>query len=173
MEIWKTVVIDGVAYENYEVSNKGKIRSLSYKGTGKIKELTGAKDKDGYLMVCLCKGEKQKVCSIHRIVAFTFIENDDETKTQVNHIDEDKTNNSVENLEWCNAKYNINYGTRTERMAKSKSKKIIGKSLTENKVIIFNKLTQAQNFGFDASTISKCCKGKQRQHKGYVWSYID
>ena len=108
-EIWKTVIIDGEIYENYEVSNLGKIRSLNYNRSGEVKELRLIVSKGGYLTVNLCKDGKYKMYTVHRLVAFAFIPNDDsENKTDVNHIDEDKSNNTVENLEWCTKKQNIN-----------------------------------------------------------------
>ena len=117
-EIWKTVIIDGEIYENYEVSNLGKIRSLNYRRSGEVKELRLSVGKGGYLQVPLCKNGKHKIYKVHRLVAFAFIPNDDtENKIDVNHIDEDKSNNTVENLEWCTASYNNNYGTRNERVA--------------------------------------------------------
>ena len=169
MEVWRTAIYNGEVYGDYEVSNMGNVRNIK---TGRV--LKPQKDKGGYLCVVLYRNGKHKQCKIHRLVAFAFIPNDDvEHKTDVNHISEVKTENFVENLEWCTRKENNNHGTHNERMAKSKSKKVIGKSLTENKVIVLQSTRQANKFGFDQSTISKCCKGKQRQHKGYVWSYID
>ena len=168
MEQWKTAIYNGEIYDNYEVSNMGNVRNAK---RGKMKKLQ--KDKDGYLCVGLYRNGKHKECKVHRLVAFAFIENDDETKTEVNHINEIKHDCRVENLEWCTRKHNVNYGTRSVREAKSKSKKIIGKSLTENKVIVFKSMKQAGIFGFDASAICNCCQGKQRQHKGYTWHYVD
>ena len=174
MEVWKTAIYNGEVYDNYEVSNLGQVRSVNYNHTGKAKILKPRMVKGGYLVVGLHKNGKQKQCYTHRLVAYTFIENDEPTvKTEVNHINEDKTLNTVENLEWCTRKHNINHGTRNRRDGKTKSKKIIGKSLTENKVIVFQSIKQAGKFGFAIGHICNCCQGKQRQHKGYVWSYID
>jgi hypothetical protein len=75
------------------------------------------------LQVSLTKNKIAKKHKVHRLVAIAFIDNPDNLP-QVNHKDENKTNNSVENLEWCDAKYNINYGTRTER-AKRKREEIL------------------------------------------------
>lgn len=184
-EEWRTVVYDGEVFEDYEVSNTGKVRSLDrvdasgHKRKGKI--LKPQKINSGYLVVGLWKNGKASKLLIHRIVAFTWILNDDPiNKTEVNHISEVKTDCSVENLEWCDRKYNLYYGTGRERQTKTikktvrktKGKKVIGKSLTENKVIILNSISQANNFGFDASAIFKCCNGKFSQHHGYKWSYV-
>lgn len=119
IEIWKSIP----GYEGlYEVSNTGQIRSLDmYVKVGfgayrlqKGKVLSPAKDKYGYLVVSLTYNGKHKTIKVHRLVAQAFIENPDNLP-EVNHKDEDKTNNIVENLEWCNHKYNMNYGTRTIR----------------------------------------------------------
>mgnify|MGYP002509051895 CR=1 FL=1 len=176
-EQWRTCVYDGETWDEYEVSTKGRVRSLNYyRVKGQVQLLKLIEDGDSYLLVNLYyKGEKKrKLCKVHRLVAFAFIENDDvENKNDVNHINELRHDNRVENLEWMTHKENINYGNHTERMAKTKCKKIMGKSLMENKVIVFKSIAQAEKFGFDASNICKCCKGKLKQYKNYVWNYIN
>lgn len=126
MEEWKNVI----GYEGlYEVSNTGQVRSLDRYvkySNGRIhlhkgKVLSPVKDKYGYLAVCLCCNEKQKRIKIHRLVAQAFLPNPDNLP-QVNHKDEDKLNNSVDNLEWCTAKYNNNYGHRTENIVSTRVK---------------------------------------------------
>ena len=74
---------------------------------------------NGYLIACLWKNNKQKKFVIHRLVANVFIDNPNNYK-EVNHLDEDKTNNRVDNLEWCSHKYNMNYGKVREKISKSK-----------------------------------------------------
>lgn len=110
-EIWKDVK----GYEGlYKVSNFGRVKSLKY-GRERILK-TG---KHGYyLTVSLYFDNKLKTAKVHRLVAMAFIENPD-NKPQVNHLDEDKTNNNVNNLEWVTAKENINYGTAIQRRAKT------------------------------------------------------
>ena len=121
-EIWKTVVIDGEEWDNYEVSNMGRIRSLNFKRTGKIKVLKLKNNGKGYLQVALSNNGIMKYYLIHRLVANTFIPNPN-NYTEVNHIDENKSNNYVNNLEWVSHKENMNHGTRTERSTKTRSKK--------------------------------------------------
>ena len=106
-EEWKDVV----GYEGlYQVSDTGKIRSLfRYK-----KELKPNITRNGYATVELFKNKESKRLLIHRLVAFAFIENQNNLP-QVNHIDENKLNNHVENLEWQTAKENMNFGTRAFR----------------------------------------------------------
>jgi hypothetical protein len=115
-EIWKPVPgFEGL----YEVSTEGAVRSLPGKKThskGRTLRLTA--NSYGYLVVGLRKDGKAKQFTVHRLVAMTFIPNPLELP-QVNHKDEDKTNNHVENLEWCDAKYNCNWGTWRERDTRS------------------------------------------------------
>ena len=84
----------------------------------------------GYLQVSLTKNKIAKKHKVQRLGAIAVIDNPDNLP-QVNHKDENKTNNSVENLEWCDAKYNINYGTRTER-AKRKREEILNNGFTKS-----------------------------------------
>ena len=122
-EIWRPVVgFEGL----YEVSSYGRVKSLKrpYENNGGIqwtKEriLSPGKDKDGYLQVNLHCNGKQHQRKIHRLVAQAFLPNPDNLP-MVNHKDEDKTNNRVDNLEWCTAKYNSTYGTVRERAAKTR-----------------------------------------------------
>ena len=110
MEEWKEVP----DYEGlYEVSNTGNVRSLI-----KNKIIKGFINRCGYKLVGLSKNGISKWFQVHRLVAQVFIPNPDNLP-MVNHKDEDKNNNRVENLEWCDAKYNINYGTRLDKVKKT------------------------------------------------------
>lgn len=114
MEIWKDIQgYDGL----YQVSNIGRVKSLNYSRTGKEKILKPCKA-NGYLQVYLYKEGKSKMYKIHRLVAMAFIPNPDNLPC-VNHIDEDKSNNCEDNLEWCTVAYNNTYGTRIQRQAES------------------------------------------------------
>ena len=105
-EIWKD--IEG--YEGlYEVSSYGRVRNLV---SGKF--IKPSQKNDGYCRVCLYKNGGGKCINIHRLVAQAFIPNPDNLP-EINHLDEDKTNNRVDNLEFCNHKYNCNYGTLQQR----------------------------------------------------------
>lgn len=163
---WKTVIVDGEVYD-YEVSENGDIRN---KRNGKL--LKWSKNSNGYYKVSLRKDGDIKQFYVHRLVGMMFVPNDDATKKEINHIDEDKSNNHYSNIEWCDRTYNVNYGDRTRKASKTQSKKVIGKSLTENKVIILQSTQQAKLFGFSQSAVCDCCNGKIRQHKGYVFSYV-
>ena len=178
MEQWKDIIIEqkGIVYDftgKYQVSNLGNVRSLNYSNTGEIKMMKPGVY-GGYLRIPLTKDGKTTKFLIHRLVANAFIENDDPAnKTQVNHKNENPLNNNVNNLEWTTPKENSNYGTRTRRMAKTQSKKVIGYSLTDNKVIILQSSQCAKKFGFNQSAISRCCLGQRKSHLGYKWEYLD
>lgn len=169
-EIWKPVTVDGEIYESYEVSNMGRVRSLNYRRTGKIQVLKPSTNKDGYLQVGLCKDGKQKKCVVHRLVAYAFIENENPTeKTDVNHLNEIKDDNRVENLEWCTKKYNNNHGTHNERMAKAKSKKIRCVETGE----VFESIIEAERkTGLVYSGICECCNGKRKTCGGFHWECV-
>ena len=164
-EIWKDIT----GYEGlYQVSDKGRVKSIGY---GKERILKPGRDKDGYLFVILCKNHKMKCCRIHRLVSQSFILNP-QNLPQINHKNEDKTDNKVDNLEWCSAKYNLNYGTHNQRMAETKSKHVLqymktGEFIKEWK----STMDVERNLGFVNASISRCCNGKCKSAYGFVWRY--
>lgn len=112
-EEWKDIK----GYEGiYQISNMGRVKSLSNGKYKKEKIRKYRKDKDGYLQLNLHKNNVMTTFKVHRLVAEAFIPNP-HNLPQVNHKDEDKTNNRVDNLEWCTVEYNNNYGTRNKRIA--------------------------------------------------------
>lgn len=149
--------------EYYKVSNTGKVYSLR-----KQKELKAVKDNHGYLQVTLCGKNNHKNFRVHRLVALSFLEKV-EGKNEINHIDEDKINNNVNNLEWCNGKYNSNYGTRNERIVANSKIAIKGINVKTNETIYFNSMREAEKRGFHCGHISYCISGKLKTHKGYKW----
>lgn len=175
MEIWKDIK----GYEGlYKVSNLGRVKSLSRRDrlnrVIQEKVLKPGSNKVGYLHVNLYKEGRVKICKVHRLVAQAFIPNP-EDKPEVNHKDEDKTNNKVENLEWMTCKENINYGIHNERSAKSRtndkkrSKPIYGINIKTNERVEFPSTMEAQRNGFSSGTIVDCLKGRRKSHKGYKW----
>lgn len=110
IEVWKDVV----GYEGlYQVSSFGRVKRLK---NGKERILKPILHCSGYLYVNLFKNKIHEGFRVHRLVAMTFIPNLNDLP-QVNHKDENKMNNHAENLEWCDAKYNTNFGTRTKKAA--------------------------------------------------------
>ena len=185
-EIWKDIEgFEGL----YQVSNLGRVRSLdriakrqrngqSYDIPVNGKILGQRPIKKGYLRVALSKGYKQmSYLQVHRLVAVAFIPNPDNLP-QVNHIDEDKTNNRVDNLEWCNNKYNSDHGTRNERISKANSKSVIQMDLQGNDLRRFDSIHDAALAigGLHyVSAISFVCKGIRGRMSagGYRWRYVD
>lgn len=176
IEIWKTAVYDSEIYEGlYKVSNWGRIMSLNYNNTGKPGLMNPFDNGDGYLRVVLCKNGEHKKCLVHRLVAFTFLENP-ENKPEINHIDEDKTNNQVDNIEWKWHKDNINHGTRNERAGKANtngkcSKKVLQLSLSGELIREWPSVSECGRNGFDKGNVCKCCNGKKSQYKGFRFMY--
>lgn len=168
-EIWKDIP----NFESeYKVSNLGKIKSLKY---NKEKILKAADNGHGYMFVNLCKQNITSNCYIHRLVAETFIPNPNNLP-EVNHKDEDKTNNCVDNLEWCNSKYNSNYGNRNKKMKTHHilkyGKKVNQYDLQGNFIKQFESLSSIeQELGFCSIAISNCCKGKTNTSYNYKWSF--
>lgn len=167
LEYWKSI-------ENYEglymISDLGRVKSLNYSHTGKAKILQMRIDKWGYLQIGLYKDGKTKAFLVHRLVAIAFIPNP-LNKPQVNHIDENKENNNVKNLEWVTNKENSNWGTKIERGAKSQRIPVIGVNIVTNEIIELEGIKKSKEFGFNPSSITNCCQGKQETHKGYKFYY--
>lgn len=160
IEIFKD--IEG--YENYQVSNYGSVKSLGNGKTRKEKVLKPFNTTKGYLYVDLYKQGKRKNYYIHRLVAQAFLPNPNNLP-EINHKDEDKTNNHVTNLEWCDRKYNINYGTLKEKL----SKPVI---CIETGKIYPSTMEVQRELGFAQSHISSACNGKLKQAYGYTWKYV-
>lgn len=151
-------------YENYEVRPNGEVINTK---TGRV--LKGQKNSSGYMQVCLCKNGKQKTFKVHRLVAEAFIPNPDNL-LEINHRDEDKTNNTVENLEWCTRKYNNNYGTRIKRV----SKQVLQLRKDGSLVRVWPSTNEIQRqLHFDSGFISACCRGKYHTAYGYKWCYAN
>jgi hypothetical protein len=178
-EVWKDIK----GYEGlYQVSNLGRVKSLErtikhktcyggfYHVKGKI--LKPKIDKDGYFRIGLKKDKIKKYYFIHRLVAITFINNPNNF-LQVNHKDENKRNNQVNNLEWCNSKYNINYGNGIKKSALTRSKKIIQYDLNNNYIKTWDTMNDAIRFYNGNTQICQCCKGKRKNANGYKWKYAN
>ena len=169
-EQWRTAIYDGEIYEDFKVSNLGRIKSLNYRRTGKSELMTPSENTDGYFKVNLRKNGENKTCYVHRLIAQTFIPNP-ENKPEINHIDEDKTNNRVDNLEWKWHKDNINHGTHNERSAKARSKPVLQFSLTGDFIREWSSTMECGRNGFNQGAVAACCRGKLLQYKGFLWMY--
>lgn len=171
-EIWKDVV----GYEgHYQVSNLGRIRSLFFNKSARDDPyiMNPHIQKNGYVYVRLYKNKSYRSVRLHRIVATAFIPNPNNYPI-INHIDEDKANNMVENLEWCTHKYNSNYGNRIEKTI-SPQRKPIGKyDLNGNLIKVYRGVNEAARVeNLSAGNICMTCKGKRLMAGGYEWRYMD
>lgn len=173
MEIWRDIAdFEGL----YQVSNLGRVKSKNYRHTtGQERVLKPVKDRYGYLRVDLCKDGKVKNMKVHRLVAQAFIPNPNNWP-QVNHRDEIKSNNSVENLEWVTASYNTNYGTRIERVIAThntrktcKAEQPIIASRSDKERWFKSQHEAARQLGLDYGHIKDCIAGR-RHHTG-GWSF--
>lgn len=167
----------------YQVSDLGRVKTLNYKRSGKEKILIPTIGKNGYKVVTLTKNGKQRKYYIHRLVAMAMIENPFPDKwVQVNHRDEDKMNNRVENLEWCSASYNTNYGTGPKRRLDNRHTDGITLSIqcgrsykvlcVETGEVFMSTRDVERKLGYDYSNIASCCRGNQKTSYGYHWKYI-
>lgn len=155
-------------FEDYMVSSDGKVWSLK---SGKMKELKLRIRKDGYLDVNLYTNGQIAHKRVHRLVAEAFITNP-ENKPEVNHKDEDKTNNSAENLEWCDRNYNNNFGHRNEKSRKTQTNDPVKSTpvLCEETGEQYPSAHEAsRQTGVDVSNICKCLNGRYKTAGGYHW----
>ena len=171
-EEWK--IING--FEDYEVSNHGQVRKIRGHSSGKI--MSPKKKKNGYLEIGLRKNKKRDFKYIHILVLEAFKPNKDLTKTECNHLDGNKENNYVGNLEWCTHKENIKHAIEIGLMIPIKGKDHPNSKSTENDIIEIQKMlssndykngriTQtdiADKFGIAQQTVSKINNNKSWKH---------
>lgn len=189
-EIWRTAISDGEPYEGYKVSNWGRIKSLNYRRTGRAELMNPWEDTGGYLQVELSKNGEYKTCLVHRLIAETFLPNP-EGKPCINHKIEGKKGKKINmvffnidgsiskeksTIEWCDGKYNHNYGTINERISKANtngklSKPVLQLSLTGELIREYPSVRECERNGFEHSGVIRCCNGKQRTHRGFKFMY--
>ena len=172
-EEWRDVV----GYEGrYQVSSMGRVKSLVRKDclgrTVKERFLKPCMDKDEYLLVTLCAGGKPKTLRVHRLVCEAFHENPD-NKSDVNHINENKTDNRAVNLEWSTRRENCNHGSRNERVAKSQSKPVAQYAQDGELIKVWPSTMEAERqAGFNCGNISLAANGNRKTACGFIWKYI-
>lgn len=163
-EIWKDIK----GYEGkYQISNLGNVKTL------KRNKILKPNKSGEYDYVILYMNGKGKIKKIHRLVAENYIENPNGLEC-VNHKDENKRNNVVNNLEWCTKQYNCNYGKRNEKMSKSNSKyKIVQKNKIGVILKIWKNIWELEhNTSYNKSVIRQCCKNRCKTAYGYKWEYM-
>lgn len=179
MEIWKDIP----GYEGkYQVSNLGRVKSLpklvGTRTTGRIckgyvQQERILKPQDagwGYLKVALWKDGKFKQRKIHRLVLEAFCPTDGMDVLNVNHRDENKKNNHLDNLCWVTPSENVNWGTRNERVSKANSKPVYCVELDKTFV---NLTTASVETGTRLNVLCSCLKGRYKTAGGYHWRYAE
>lgn len=179
MEIWKDIK----DYETlYQISNKGKIKSLQRYVVSKSGSKQLIKEKirktttttAGYEYIVLSKNGNHKTVLVHRLVAETFLDNPNNLEC-VNHKDENKHNNCVDNLEWCDYTYNNTYkNIHLRRNLDNITRKVIQYDLDMNEIKRWNSIKEAANyFKAASSNIIKCCIGERNHTVGFKWRYYE
>ena len=167
-------------YDNYSISDEGQVRNDK---TGRILKQYGLRS--GYAQVTLSKDGKTKTQYVHRLVMNTFKPNPDPTiYTDINHIDYNKFNNTLDNLEWCTKAENTAYMIKLGRNKRTEiwiqrlntglepmRKRVVGVAVKTGETIEFDGVNKTREAGFQPSCVSNCCKGIRKQHKGYIWRY--
>lgn len=164
-EEWKDVI----GYEGlYKVSNFGNVYS-----TRSGRNLIGGKDKDGYRQVLLYPNEgKRETKRVHQLVAKAFIPNP-LNYPMINHKDRNVTNNCVNNLEWCDAKYNNNYLDCALRRSIALGKVVAQVDLNGNVVATYHSAAEAhRQTGISRGHICEVCRGERNTAGGYSWRYL-
>ena len=148
----------------YKVNRNGDVINCK---TGKL--LKKSDHGEGYMVVTLINNRKCKTTLVHRIVAETFLDNPEKLPC-VNHKDENKSNNSVENLEWCTYKYNNRYNEINKRIAEKKKKRIVQMDLEGNILREWESIQEAKEVA-NTTNISLCCCGKRKTAGGFRWAH--
>lgn len=185
----KEVFRDVLGYEGlYQVSNYGRVKSLERKNIfycglrkehlerpTKEKFLNYNKSNRGYLQVCLTKNGKSKTYTVHRLVAKAFLPNL-KNKKQVNHIDGNKENNNIDNLEWVTSSENNKHAFITGLNKPHNMRKVNQYDLQGNFIKQWNSITdflKENSLNLKNSNITTCCKGKRKNAYGFIWKYAD
>ena len=166
MEKW----IDIKGYEGlYQISDQGNVKRLAGSPKCKVDRiLKKSISSNGYLSVILYKDGKSKTYRIHRLVLENFSPCENMEKLEVNHLDEDITNNTINNLQWCTHQDNLNYGNRAKKYSKSRGHKV--QCIETGKV--YDSMREAErDTGCAHTHISECVRGIATHCNGYHWQY--
>lgn len=162
--MWKKIIVDEKE-TNYSISETGEVKN-DVSG-----RMLNPSIQQGYCHVGLTIDGKIRRFRVHRLVAIAFIENP-ENKPYVNHIDGCRSNNSVENLEWCTPAENTQHAVRTGLMSPTREKKVIQYSLDGEKIQEFISLSEAaRQTGSQGAKITLCCQFQRKTHNGFQWRY--
>ena len=166
-EIWKTAIVNGEPWENYQVSNFGRILSLNYNHTGKAELMTPVDNSAGYLTVHLSKNKISKTFNVHRLVAETFLENP-ENKPCINHKIEGDEGKKI-NMVIFNEDGSV---SKEKTMTNGKtSKKVLQLSLSGEFIREWESTQECGRNGFNQGNIVSCCQGKRKSADGFRWEY--
>jgi hypothetical protein len=177
-EIWKPIVgFEGL----YEVSNWGRIRNLGHRvGQHASYIIMKQRSNNGYMAIALHKDSKVFTRMVHRLEYEAFVapipawnpKDKGDVKMEINHKDENKANNRLDNLELITKTQNNNYGSRTRRQAAKLTKAVYQYTL-DKKFVKFWEGGAPEIFksGYNKSCISECCRGVQAYYRGFLWSY--
>ena len=168
--------IEGFPY--YYITRESKVIStIKHQGID-IKYMTPKIENNGYVRYYLRNRVTKKTSGklAHRLVAIAFLPNPYKYK-EVNHKDENKVNNHIENLEWCTRKYNINYGTGQKRKANKltngkQSKRVGQYDMDGNLISVWESAMECGRNGFGQGNVTNCCNGKLNHYKGSKWKYL-
>lgn len=151
----------------YEISDHGKVRSVKRRGY----IMSPYKNNGGYLCIRLSKDNKKKSFTVHRLVAEAFIPNP-ENLPQINHKNENKTYNLVENLEWCDCRYNLMYGSLPEKRKKLYGQAVCMYDKHGRFLKTFRSAREAERqLGVSHNSILKCCKGESYFAGSFLWRF--
>ena len=165
-EEWKDIV-GYIGY--YKVSNYGRIKSLNRPYSKEM--IMKFEYHNGYARIVLTKNGIKKHYAVHRLVALAFIPNQTNLP-EVNHKDENPSNCRIDNLEWCTHSYNINYGSRNDRVTQKRGRPVDQFSLNGDYIQTFPSISKAaKTIHGNTTSICYCCKYTQHQACGYIWRY--